>query len=48
MSAEDVVEKVMLEPAAVKRLITPEEVAALVVYLCAEAAGAVTRCGLGN
>ena len=42
MSAEDVVEKVMLEPAAVKRLITPEEVAALVVYLCAEAAGAVT------
>ena len=42
ISIEDVVEQVMLEPAAVKRLITPEEVAALVVYLCSEAAGAVT------
>lgn len=42
ISTEDVVEKVMLEPAAIKRLITPEEVAALVIYLCSEAAGAVT------
>ena len=40
ISTEDVVEQVMLEPAAIKRLITPEEVAALVVYLCSEAAGA--------
>ena len=42
ISIDDVVEQVMLEPAAVKRLITPEEIAALVVYLCSEAAGAVT------
>ena len=42
ISVEDVVEQVMLAPAAVKRLITPEEIAALVIYLCSEAAGAVT------
>ena len=42
ISMEDVVEQVMLEPAAVKRLITPEEVAALVVYLCSDVAGAIT------
>ena len=42
ISIEDVVEQVMLEPAAVKRLITPEEVAALVVYLCSDIAGPIT------
>ena len=42
ISTEDVVEKVMLEPAAIKRLITPEEVASVIVYLCSEAAGAIT------
>ena len=42
ISTEDVVEQIMLGPVAVKRLITPEEVAALVVYLCSEAAGAIT------
>ncbi len=42
ISIEDVVEQIMLEPAAIKRLITAKEVAALVVYLCSEAAGAVT------
>ena len=42
ISTEDVVNQIMLEPAAIKRLITPEEVAALVVYLCSEAAGVIT------
>jgi 3-hydroxybutyrate dehydrogenase len=42
LSEEEVVEKVMLAPAAIKRLIEPGEVAALVVFLCSEAASAVT------
>ena len=43
---EEVVEKVMLEPAAVKRLIEPEEVADLAAYLCSEAAGVITGAAL--
>lgn len=39
---EEVVEKVMLEPAAIKRLIEPEEVAELVAFLCSDAASAIT------
>ena len=42
ISAADVVSQVMLEPAAIKRLIEPEEIASLVAYLCSDAAGAVT------
>ena len=42
LSPEDVVMQVMLGPAAIKRLIKPEEVASLVAYLCSEAAGPVT------
>lgn len=42
ISREDVIEKVMLEPAAIKRLIEPEEVAALVAYLYSEAGGVTT------
>ena len=42
ISTEDVVEQVMLDPAAIKRLITPDEVAALVVYLCSDIAGPIT------
>ena len=42
MSPEDVVEKVMLAPAAVKRLIEPAEVADFAAYLCSEAAGVMT------
>ncbi|GAB4439502.1 MAG: 3-hydroxybutyrate dehydrogenase [Chloroflexi bacterium OHK40] len=47
----EVIEKVMLEPAAIKRLIEPEEVARLVSYLCSDAAsgmtGSVFEIGLG-
>ncbi|MEZ0348943.1 MAG: 3-hydroxybutyrate dehydrogenase [Thermus sp.] len=39
---EEVVEKVFLAQAAVKRLIEPEEVAALALYLASEKAGAIT------
>lgn len=42
ISPERVVEEVMLQPAAVKRLIEPEEVGRLVAYLCSEEAGAIT------
>jgi len=39
---EEVVEKVMLEPAAIKRLIEPAEVADLAAYLCSDAASVIT------
>lgn len=42
ISAEEVVAQVMLEPAAIKRLIEPEEVAGLVAYLCSDAAAVIT------
>lgn len=38
----EVIEKVMLGPAVVKRLLEPEEIAALVLYLCSDAAAGVT------
>ena len=39
---DEVIQKVMLEPAAIKRLVEPEEVAALVVYLTSDLAGSIT------
>ena len=39
---EEVLEKIMLTRAAVRRLIEPEEVAALVAFLVSEEAGMVT------
>jgi 3-hydroxybutyrate dehydrogenase len=46
MSPEEVIEKIMLAPAAVKRLIEPAEVAGLVAYLCGDAAGTITGSAL--
>ena len=46
MSPEEVIEKIMLAPAAVKRLIEPAEVAAFVAYLCSDAAGTITGSAL--
>jgi len=42
MRPDDVVEQVMLERAALKRLIEPDEVAGMVSYLCTSQAAAVT------
>ena len=46
LSKEEVVEKIMLAPAAVKRLIEPAEVAGFVAYLCSDAAGVITGSAL--
>jgi len=46
LSKEEVVEKIMLAPAAVKRLIEPAEVAGFVAYLCSDAAGTITGSAL--
>lgn len=46
MSPEEVIEKIMLAPAAVKRLIEPAEVAGFVAYLCGDAAGTITGSAL--
>jgi 3-hydroxybutyrate dehydrogenase len=42
MTEKDVVEKIMTAPAALKRLLEPEEVAALVVYLSTDIAQCIT------
>jgi 3-hydroxybutyrate dehydrogenase len=39
---DEVVDRVMLEPMAVRRLIEPEEVAEVVAFLCSDRAGAIT------
>jgi 3-hydroxybutyrate dehydrogenase len=46
MSPEEVIEKIMLAPAAVKRLIEPAEVADFVSYLCSDPAGVITGAAL--
>jgi 3-hydroxybutyrate dehydrogenase len=46
LSEDEVVEQVMLAPAAIKRLIEPDEVADAVSWLCSPAAGSVTGTSL--
>jgi 3-hydroxybutyrate dehydrogenase len=46
MSKDEVIEKIMLAPAAIKRLIEPAEVAGFVSYLCSDAAGTITGAAL--
>jgi 3-hydroxybutyrate dehydrogenase len=46
ISEDEVVEQVMLTPAAVRRLIEPEEVAEAVAYLCSPAAASITGSSL--
>jgi 3-hydroxybutyrate dehydrogenase len=42
LSEAEVIEKVMLEPTAIKRLIEPAEVANLVAFLCRDEASAMS------
>jgi 3-hydroxybutyrate dehydrogenase len=42
LSEGEVIERIMLEPAAIKRLLEPAEVADLVAYLCSEQASFMT------
>jgi 3-hydroxybutyrate dehydrogenase len=46
ISEDDVLEQVMLAPAAIRRLIEPDEVAEAVAYLCSPAATSVTGTSL--
>ena len=42
ISEQEVIEKIMLEPAAIKRLLEPREVSSLVKYLCSDDAAGIT------
>src|SRR5437660_12812767 len=42
LSRDEVVEQIMLAPAARKRLLEPSEVAALATFLCSESAAGIT------
>jgi 3-hydroxybutyrate dehydrogenase len=42
LTVDDIVQKIMLEPAAIKRLIEPSEIADFVLYLCSEPGAIIT------
>ncbi len=42
ISEEEVVQRIMLEPAAIKRLLEPREIAAYALFLCSEDASGIT------
>jgi len=42
INREEVVEQIMLKPAAIKKLIEPDEIASLVSYLCSDKGASVT------
>jgi 3-hydroxybutyrate dehydrogenase len=46
ISADEVIQKIMTAPAAIHRLLDPEEVASLALYLCSEAAAGITGAAL--
>jgi 3-hydroxybutyrate dehydrogenase len=46
ISEDEVVQKIMLAPAAIKRLLEPSEVASLVKYLCTDEASGITGAAL--
>jgi 3-hydroxybutyrate dehydrogenase len=46
ISEQEVVQKIMLEPAAIRRLLEPSEVASLVRYLCTDEAAGITGSAL--
>ncbi len=42
MSEADVLEKIILAPVAIKRLIEPDEIASMAIFLCTDAAAAIS------
>ena len=46
LSRDDVIEQVMLAPAAIKRLIEPDEIADFVLYLCSDSGAVITGASL--
>lgn len=47
LSDEEVIDQIMLAPAAIKRLIEPEEVSALALYLCGPHSSSITGSSFG-
>ncbi len=46
ISTDEVISKIMTEPAAIKRLLEPSEVASLALYLCSDSAAGITGAAL--